>query len=38
MSALSLEPPDHEPAWYCADCGIVIEEEEADVEWEEDDD
>jgi len=36
MSALDPEPPDHEPAWYRADCGIVIEEE-ADVEWEEDD-
>jgi tRNA(Ile2) C34 agmatinyltransferase TiaS len=30
MSAWSLGPPDHEPAWHCPDCDLTISDDEAD--------
>jgi transposase-like protein len=33
MSAWSLGPPDHEPAWHCPDCDLTISDEEADEDF-----
>jgi hypothetical protein len=30
MSAWSLGPLDHEPAWHCPDCDLTLSDDEAD--------